>query len=531
MKVLCYTPYWVWYVHGLFEGTVALALQRDGAQVDSILCDGVYPICDHDTPGTPRQPPTSCNVCQVKQASHIAALPLRYRWMGRFLTPADEREVADWGAALRDEDLETASFDGAPVNQWIRTSVHRTYRLNALELGNPAVNQAFRKYLMTAALTQRGIGRAIDYHEPDLMLLFNGHRATTRVALEVARARGVRVLCHERGLRRGTFTLFDGDHCMTSEVYRDLWKAWGHVPLTVSEIRQAVTYMEERTTGKALNWIQYSPSPRGTGDVYAKLGLDPDKRLWSLYTSSTDEMVGLPEYRLAAAQQESWVLDTLDFAAAHPEMQLVVRAHPNSVANNVVTHRAEREFIDHIERRLPPNARLIKGRDDISTYDIVEASDLGLVFNSTTGVEMACRGIEVVFTGNGRYAGLPFLDTAMGRGAYTLKYEEALEKPRGVRSWNRQRFAYRFAHAWIYRWLVDFPLLEMPSHAEARLRYTSTEDLAPGKDAALDRIRRIIYDREPVASLPGEEHLARSDQDELAFFRDGLLSGVEAAAD
>ncbi|HEX2658846.1 MAG TPA: hypothetical protein VHU40_11260, partial [Polyangia bacterium] len=80
LKILCYAPYLSWQIHAAWEATMLLALQADGAQVEYVLCDGMYPVCDLDTPSSPRTP-LKCERCQAFQAGFLAQFPLHFQWL------------------------------------------------------------------------------------------------------------------------------------------------------------------------------------------------------------------------------------------------------------------------------------------------------------------------------------------------------------------------------------------------------------------------------------------------------------------
>jgi hypothetical protein len=376
------------------------------------------------------------------------------------------------------------------------------------------MQRAFRDHLQAAALAWTGLGRAFDRIRPDLLVTVNGHRSTTRVALETARSRGIRALCHERGQRRETMTLFENDHCMAAEVYRQLWERWGGVPLSEAEIRRADAYIADRSRGADLNWRAFSPPPAGVAKLHQELGLDPARPVWSLFTSTSDELVGLEGFDDTVAAQQHWLLAALAFARDHPAIQLVVRTHPNSAAI-----RQDAEFIGYASRLLPENGRIVPADRPVSSYDLAAASTVGLVFNSTLAIEMAAHGIRVLFSGDGRYGGLPFLSTANSLDLFNRHAQVALGTPLLAREPAIARLAHRFVYAWIFRWLFPFPLVEMGEVHEGRARYTRLEELAPGKDATLDRLREIVFAGASVIPSPSAAERARSDVDERRWFR------------
>ncbi|MBI1778524.1 MAG: hypothetical protein HYR63_24560 [Proteobacteria bacterium] len=522
MRILCYCPYVGWGIHALWEGTWLLAMALDGAEVTYVLCDGALPACDFDTPQSPHAR-EKCEDCRAAQASFVDKLTFPRRWLGDFLDDRDKHRIAAWSAALEPAAMAMATYDGRPVSRWIRTTLHRTHRTNVIDLADRRMAHAFRDHLAASALAWTGLSRAFDAIRPDLLVTVNGHRSSTRVALELARSRGVRALCHERGQRRESFSVFENDHCMAPDVYRQLWDRWGGVPLTEDEIGRSSAFIADRMRGVNLNWRAYSSPPAGVAKLHRQLGLDPGRPIWSLFTSTSDELVGLEGFDDTVASQQYWLLSALQFAGTHPEIQLVVRAHPNSAAI-----RQDAEFIDHVSTTAPANCRVVPPTVDISSYDLAAASTVGLAFNSTLAIEMAANGICVLFSGDGRYRDLPFLRTANSLKLFQEHCGAALSIPILHRRHEIGRLAHRFVYAWIFRWLFHFPLVEMGAVHEGRARYADLQDLARGRDPSLDRLRDIVFRGDPVIPRPSAAELRRSDEDERRFF--GLNSPLQYTA-
>ncbi len=58
--------------------------------------------------------------------------------------------------------------------------------------------------------------------------------------------------------------------------------------------------------------------------------------------------------------------------------------------------------------QLPENIHLVGPKEKVNTYDLVEITSLGLVYTTTTGMEMAMHGIPVIVAGITHYKGNEF---------------------------------------------------------------------------------------------------------------------------
>ncbi len=66
------------------------------------------------------------------------------------------------------------------------------------------------------------------------------------------------------------------------------------------------------------------------------------------------------------------------------------------------------EVVRQVMPRLPEHIRLIGPREKVNTYDLIEVADLGLVYTTTVGMEMAMKGLPVIVAGQTHYRGRGF---------------------------------------------------------------------------------------------------------------------------
>jgi hypothetical protein len=96
-----------------------------------------------------------------------------------------------------------------------------------------------------------------------------------------------------------------------------------------------------------------------------------------------------------------WITKTVQYFAARTDMQLVVRVHPGER----LTHGLS--MVDVINAALasqiPAHIHVVKPLEKVNTYDLMEIASLGLVYTTTTGMEMSMNGIPVIACGETHY--------------------------------------------------------------------------------------------------------------------------------
>ena len=525
-RVLCYSPYGRWTQHAVWEMTILHGLRLRGADVRYVLCDGLYPECDAYQAAIDPRPIDACAQCQAQVRHVTAALHHQPEWLGRWVRPEERAEATRWAAGLSAKEMPAAVCGAWPLGEWMLSSVRTHFRMSHLDLARPEIREGYRAYLEGGLVACFGLTRLLDDLRPDVLLQFNGRMASTRVALELARRRDIRVVCHERGLRPESLRLDQDVNCLALEPTRQVWRDWGGVPLQWAELERVRALLDRREHGQDLSWSPFSPPPEAPAAVLACLGLDAARPLWVAFTSSDDEVISEPEWRGPFPGQLAWLERTVAWAGRHPEIDLVVRVHPNTGGRR--SHGRNEQQLAELEAlaaRLPANCRMVMPDDPVSSYTLMDLAAVGLVFQSSVGLELACKGKRTILAAGSSVSGLPFVDTVTRAAGYERLLDHALgTKPLAV-SREIQRLALRFAHALYFRWNVEFPLVKMADAGVVRIAFTSTADLAPGRDAALDRVARIVLDGEPVCVPPTLAELCAPEADELAW----LARGVEIA--
>jgi len=150
-----------------------------------------------------------------------------------------------------------------------------------------------------------------------------------------------------------------------------------------------------------------------------------------------------------------WLERTVRHFAARPEIQLVVRIHPGE------RYTQGPSVADVVRRALPevpPHIHLVAFDDPVNTYDLVEIADLGLVYTTTVGMEMAMSGTPAVVVGQTHYRGKGFTLDPVGWDDYFRLLERALSNPGDYRLTHDQvDCAWNYAYRFFFEYPLPFP--------------------------------------------------------------------------
>ncbi|HEY9844251.1 MAG TPA: hypothetical protein V6D23_27520, partial [Candidatus Obscuribacterales bacterium] len=504
MNILCYSPYTLWQLQGLWETTLLHALRLRGHAIDYVLCDALYQACDlYRDRGQPR-PETACNHCQQQVTFQMQRLQIPFHWLGPYLQAEDFERAANWAAGLEPEALATANYAEWKIGEWVQASVQLDFRRTFIDCTDPRVITCFRRYLESGLVAALGLDRLYHGLQPDVLLVYNGQLSSTRVALELARARGIRVVAHERGLAPESLRLIQSRRMsMGHELLQQSWQSWSRIPLLRHQI--------DALSGVMANGSQlYLPSdgpPDRREALCRQLAIDPDSSIWSLFPSADEQLLAEAARWQPYSNQLGWIEDSLDYVAGQTGLTLLILVPAGlETDGDKDDEQLDRRNELHqacyqaLEQRLPANARLVWPDQGINPADLAEISDLGLALGSSAALEVALNGKACVVGAGHFLAETGFVRTLHARQEYPALLAELRPRQRPDPETTRQ--ALRFAYLLHFRWNLPFPLVQMPDAETGRLAYTRLEQLGPGREPGLERACRIITGSEPEIAPP-----------------------------
>ena len=486
--------------------------------MEYLLCDGLLPECDQhwDSKSNSPRPFDLCQRCQATAKSSLENLDLPYRWLGDFVSQAERTAAFAWAQGVKPAEFRKASFEDAPLGEWVLSSMVSYFRQYPPDLNNWHVVSVYRGFLFSASIVATGIRNYLDANVIDSAVLFNGRQSITRVAFEIFQRRGIRVLTHERAeYEPGHINVKPNAHCMNPEPFRDFWSDWGHVPLNREALDATLKWLIRRRYGANLAWIPFNKAHVRDSVIRKSLSLSQGKRLWALFTSSTDEVAGDPLIRGPYDSQAAWVRDVVQWVGLRDDVELVIKVHPN-LGGNVYIGKAVDELRTYRELRatLPANVRIVLPDDQVNAYSLAEEADVGLTFGSIMGLEMAMLGKPVILASRALYEYGSRIVTVRSRESLPGMLERCLNA-----SVDRemQREAFRLAYYYVFIFEPSFPAVNVLGIYEAELNYSQREDLAPGKDGSLDHICDFLIEGRPLFDCPTAQEQSRTTADEDAF--------------
>ncbi len=292
-------------------------------------------------------------------------------------------------------------------------------------------------------------------HNPDVIILPNGTILEFGVIYQVARYLGIPTVTYEFGEQRDRIWLAQDAEVMRQDT-SGLWQTRQDKSLNLNELAQVRKLFDSRQHASlwenfARRW-QGVPS-EGGAQVRQTLGLD-QRPVVLLATNVIGDSLTLGRQVFSDSMTE-WLERTVRYFATRPDVQLVARIHPGEL---ITKGPSVADVVHKTLPAIPEHIHLVPADGKVNTYDIVEIADLGLVYTTTVGMEMAMSGIPVIVVGNTHYRSKGFTTDPQTWEAYFEILNEMLAAPQHYRLSQRQvEQAWNYAYRFFFEYPHPFP--------------------------------------------------------------------------
>ncbi len=343
-------------------------------------------------------------------------------WVGTELSDDEQRDVdaaLDWfDATAPDFDqLRTWRFRGYQAGNHVLSSVIRLTFEADPDLAVPATRELTRSVLHDVLVAYLRADRLLDRVDPMVLLVEEANYSLQGPLVDVAVARGIDVV--------HTVSIWRDDALwskrITPATRRTEPKSVDAVTLDELERepwgpQQDAELDLEMTQRYGSTWalggqFQADTKEFSADDLRTMLDLDPTKPtavifshvLWDASLFFGDDLF---------LNYGDWLAHAIEAAAANPNVNWVIKAHPANVFRerhgDVAGESREVALARQVLPELPAHVKLLLPDTEVSTLSLYQFADYGLTVRGTPGLEMASFGKAVLTAGTGHYSGLGF---------------------------------------------------------------------------------------------------------------------------
>ena len=466
-----------------------------------MTCGGRLPVCD--VAPIHAAPPMPCHSCRGYAVDALVAAGFSPRLLREFvdISAISDQARTQVSRLITVKDLMDFEHDGMPIGRWVRASV-----VWFLSRGTLAETKetlvTYRRFIVSGRVLVEGFTKMLDEVRPGRIFLVNASFFPERILGELAVKRGIPVTWYEKGFLTdslilgqwtpGTDLLDPGDAA---------WQAIARSPLLPEQEAELDAYLQDRVAGERTFDNFWADREEDLDSIRRELVISDGRPLISLFSNLVWDSA-IQDQDLGFSSLQDWVLASIRWAGRQPGIDLVIRLHPAEVRlSNHVTLEPMSDVIDEEFPNLPRNVRVIPSTSNISSYTLMRASTVGLVYSSTSGLEMATLGVPVAPAAATHYSRRGFTYDASTREEYWATVERLIASPTTPADRARiSDLARRYAYLFWFRHHHMMDVVYESGRSNPEVGVASADDLRPGRNLRLDTILDIILQGDPASS-------------------------------
>jgi hypothetical protein len=257
---------------------------------------------------------------------------------------------------------------------------------------------------------------------------------------------------------------------------------------------EIMSYLRSRFLGTR-DWIWFHEKPDEDFDRFlAESNLDRNKPIVGMLTNVMwDAQLHYPAN--AFPDMLAWTLETIQYFAGRPDLQLLIRVHPAEIRG---TARSMQPLVAEIAKdfpTLPRNVFVIPPESPISTYAAMARCDSVIIYGTKTGVELTSMGTPVIVGGEAWIRNKGVTWDARSREEYFGFLDQLpIGKPLDAQTTERAR---KYAFHFFFRRMVPLPFIQPVTGKIYSMALHRLSDLEPGRYPGLDVICNGILTGSP----------------------------------
>lgn len=477
------------------EALLAAALRARGAHVAALLCDKALPACmdcEHRLFPTPssrrglvsRGPVELCVSCTSVGRNLYATLDVPIQTYSKHISVAERADARSLAQSLRFDEIRSFTFKGIAVGEHAYAGALRFFARGEIS-DEPLAEEIVRRYLEASILTTMMMRNLLAAERYDVCVFNHGIYVPQGLIGEVCRSEGVRVVNWNPAYRKNCF-IFSHNETYHHTLMTEPVANWEHIAWNPAIERDLLEYLKSRWEGSH-DWIWFHERPVfDVESIERALGIDFSKPTIGLLTNVVwDAQLHYPAN--AFPSMLHWIIETIQYFAGRPDLQLVVRIHPAEIRGTLPSRQRVADEINKAIPSLPPNVFIIPPESDASTYAVMAQCDSVIIYGTKTGVELTSMGVPVVVAGEAWIRNKGITLDATGRIEYTAILDRL---PIGNRMGADQvARARKYAYHFFFRRMIPLPFMKprqgWPAFAPV---VAGIDDLAPGRWRGLDVI-------------------------------------------
>ncbi|MDR3598760.1 hypothetical protein [Clostridium sp.] len=386
------------FVPRMLASELALAsiLSSKNAECVFAFCNSLFDICN-GWDIREKNPRRLCLSCERNNYELSMKIPYRSIFIKDYAGKGPEHEniilsPKDFYTA---EDFQDISIDGINIGDEIYQSIIKftfSSKISNRQTVNDFIKSSIELYYY--------LKNIFNNEKPDVVIVNCGHIFWYGIAYKILSHMGIRTISYDETNLDTTKMgwIFDDSNPCVDFNWDLEWNEFKNKVLTESETSIIEKHLENRK-----KYFLYNKNIKTENFNY------PQKNnkgiLVSLFTNVVWDAT-LAGMNSVYKNQIDWIKDTIEYfeRQGQEDNNLVIRIHPaENGVYGLPSHELVMEELYKWKKDYKPNVYFIKSHEKINSYDLIERSDLVLVYGSNIGLEAVFCNKPVIVSGLPHY--------------------------------------------------------------------------------------------------------------------------------
>ncbi|MCU4754406.1 hypothetical protein OB919_20940 [Halobacteria archaeon AArc-curdl1] len=463
------------------QAVIGHAFKIRGYKPIYLFNDGVLPICPSNTVNS------DDNECRKSCSNLPPKLSSKFNATSETLSENIQRDVEEYKTLAKTSSSPTFTYDGNDLTPFVQSSLRRYYKRHHIEDLSKYDSDVWNGFCTAAMMIKDATENLLSKYDVEVIVAFEETYIQGGIPLFCGEQAGIsgysvdwgykaQDLAFGRTANRQYLAWFS-DTNLLSEIV--------DTPLTTEQKNVIDETMSQRMEGinTKSDYVSYDAASVDVGGFDTVVGLFTNL----IWDASLEAKEG------AYSDPFEWLETTLDWFESNPDELLVIKTHPAEGKHG--TNQQVSTWIRDYCGTLPENIILLEPDSEVNPYEMIRDIDVGIVYNSIIGLEMAYEGIPVIVAGDPHYRDLGFTHDATNPDDYTEYLDELSQ---GFDTSSTERLARRYAHYFFERKHIPVEFYESEG-TYSRKKYPITHDELAGEP--YETIVQQMLNGEPVHFL------------------------------
>jgi hypothetical protein len=408
-----------------FDAVLGIALRSRGHKVNFTLCDGALTACMY------------CELNKFKSLGEYKSAKAQKLCNGCSKTGQQILNLAGFNAFLMKANGKSSS------ENWdleIADSGTKRFLAKGRIDDQEEYRTVFEEYLKSSQIVNGEAKEIFSKNQFDLMIAHHGIYVPQGNMVAVAKEFDIPVVTWVQGYRKQSFLLGIGDTYHKSL----LTESYDVDDLQPDEKKEIMEYLDSRDIGER-DWIKFSSVSRNDS---TNIDLGQNKTKVLLLTNVSWDAQLHYSSRLFP-DMHAWIDETIQWFKRNSHLDLIVRIHPAEISGKIKARDPILKFIEEKFPNLPTNIKVIGPEDKVSTYKLMDICDLGLIFATKAGIELAVLGKPLIVAGESWIRGRGLSVDPTTKQEYFAQLEKFSKNPNSLPT--NVESALKFAHYFFFQ--------------------------------------------------------------------------------